>query len=227
MPAEARSLTRQSVPFGQRVSLWEGVSLYLSGVGSQRSRIAAESLLEGGARALLSWGSAGGLIPGLGPGSIILPKSIVAANQTNYSIDPKWHENLWNRLASRLHLDGGPLAESVQALACSEAKEALFRRTGAVAVDMESASVASLAREAGVPFLAVRAIADPVGQAIPRVIQSAFDGSGGLNSFRVLQGLTRYPGDLFAVVRLGLNFWAAHASLAAVRRFTDSTFCTP
>ncbi len=226
-PAEARSLTRQPVPFGRQVSFRDGVSIYLSGIGPHRSRLAAESLLKERASALLSWGSAGGLVPDLRPGIIILPKTVVAANQTKYLVDPKWHEDLWNRLAGHLDLDSRPLAESAQILVDSRAKEALFRQTGATAVDMESASVASAAREAGIPFLAVRAIADPVGQAIPRGVQFAFDSLGRLNPFRVLSGLTKRPGEILGVVRLGLSFRAAHASLAAARRLTGGTFCLP
>ncbi len=226
-PAEARSLTRQPVPFGRQANLGDGVSLYLSGVGPHRSRLAAESLLKEGASALLSWGSAGGLVPGLRPGSMILPKTVVAANQVNYPVDLKWHEALWNRLAGHMDLDSRPLAESAQILAHPSAKEALFRQTDAVAVDMESASIALAAHEKGVPFLAIRAIADPVGQAIPEAIQMAVDTSGSVNPFRVVSGLIKRPGDILAVVRLGLGFRAAHASLATVRRLTGGAFCTP
>jgi adenosylhomocysteine nucleosidase len=226
-PAEARSLTRQPVPFGRQVSLRENVSLYLSGVGQAPSRLAAESLLKGGACALLSWGSAGGLVSGLRPGSIILPKNVIAADQTNYPVDPKWHECLWRRLTGHLDIHSEPLAESIQILAYPEMKEALFRQTGAIAVDMESASVASVAHGAGVLFLAIRAIADSVDQVIPRTIQSAFDGFGRLNSLRAIRGLAKHPGDVFPLVRLGFGFRAAHGSLAAVRRLTDGAFCAP
>lgn len=226
-PAEARSITRQPVPFSRQVNLREDVSLYLSGVGAQRSRLAAESLLQRGACALLSWGTAGGLVPGLRPGSVILPNTLITADQTNHLIDLKWHEALWNRLTGHLDLHSDPLAESTQILAYPREKETLFRQTGAVAVDMESASVESVAHEAGVPFLAVRAIADPIDQAIPRTIQFAFDSFGGLNPFRLLGGIAKHPGDILAVIRLGLNFRAAHASLSTVRRLTGGTFCAP
>ena len=226
-PAEVRSLTRQLVPFARQVSLREDVSLYLSGVGQAPSRLGAESLLKGGACALLSWGSAGGLVSGIRPGSIILPKNVIAADQTNYPVNLKWHECLWSRLTGHLDLHSEPLAESIQVLAYPEAKEILYTQTGAIAVDMESASVASVARGAAVPFLAIRAIADSVDQAIPRAIQSAFDGFGRLNSFRVIRGLAKHPGDVLPLVRLGFGFRAAHGSLAAVRRLTDGAFCAP
>ena len=225
IPAEVRSLTRQRVSFGRRIILGEGVSVYLAGIGKTRSHLAAESLVEGGARALLSWGCAGGLVSTLRSGSVILPKNVIGADQTIYHADQKWHECLWSRLTSHLDVHDGLLVEGSTILADPEEKQALFERTGAIAVDMESASIASAAHDAGVPFLAIRAIADPVGQTIPRAIQSGVDGLGRLSFLKVIGELAKRPRGLLGMIRLGLSFRAAQASLAVVSRLTDSGFC--
>ena len=52
-------------------------------------------------------------------------------------------------------------------LATEDAKRAAWRETGALAVDMESAVVARAADAAGIPFLVLRAIADPAVRELP------------------------------------------------------------
>ncbi|HEX2924489.1 MAG TPA: hypothetical protein VHS28_10755 [Chloroflexota bacterium] len=48
-------------------------------------------------------------------------------------------------------------------------KDAVGKSFGAVAVDMESYWVAAISKDRRVPFLAVRAISDQLGQSLPRV----------------------------------------------------------
>src|SRR5512136_3365669 len=88
VPPEARSLAKYSVTDDQPVRLREGVTLGVSGVGPRRAGLASRRLLEKGVTALLSWGSAGGLSPKLSPGSLILPKIIVASDRSVYHVDP-------------------------------------------------------------------------------------------------------------------------------------------
>jgi len=213
MPAEARTLTRRLIPFGGEVCLREGVFLYLGGVGPTRSRLAAEALLGRGADALLSWGSAGGLVSNLPPGSLVLPKTVIAADQTAYPVDMKWHAD--------------PMAESPAVLARPAEKKALFRRSGAIAVDMESAAVAAVAQKAKIPFMIIRAIADTVDRTVPQSILAAVDGFGRLRFFELLKGIVKRPTELLALVQLARDFRAACASLAAVARLTGGNFLAP
>ena len=61
-----------------------------------------------------------------------------------------------------------PILESPTIVAGIADKAQLFARVGAAAVDMESGVVARAAARAGVPFLAIRAIADAANTGIPR-----------------------------------------------------------
>jgi adenosylhomocysteine nucleosidase len=54
-------------------------------------------------------------------------------------------------------------------------KAALFRETGALAVDMESEAVAAACRAAAVPLLVVRTISDPAGAPLPVPFAEWFD----------------------------------------------------
>ncbi len=222
MSAEARSLTRQAIAYGQSFQLPEGPLIQVSGVGSNKARRAALNLLEKGARALASWGSAGGLTVTLSPGALILPQRVLAANGAVYPADPEWHERLRKHLSVYIDLHIGPLAESPAILKRSSEKMALFDRTGSIAVDMESAAIAAVAHEANVPFVAIRVIADPSDMTIPESVLSAVDDFGRLRPLRLLREVARRPINGFALIRLTRVFQAAHASLAAVARLTGN-----
>ncbi len=188
----------------------------ISGVGPKRAFSAAQALLEQGATSLLSWGSAGGLIPTLSPGSLVLPKVIVAVDGTVYPVNAAWHGHLCSQLKRKVDLHEGRLAESGTVVVCPAEKSTLFHETGAIAVDMESAALAAVAHEAGVPFVVIRAVADPVNLTIPRSALEAFDEFGELIPLRFLRTFARHPIELPALIRLGLDFRAAQITLATV-----------
>jgi adenosylhomocysteine nucleosidase len=227
MVAEARILSKGPIAPGELILLPGGAMLLLSGIGANRARVAAQALLEKGATALVSWGSAGGLMPVLPPGSLILPERILGADQSVYPADPVWHERLCSRLKGYVDPQRGVLAESKQVLATRAEKAALLRRTGAVAVDMESASIAQIAKEAGIPFMAIRAIADGAQLDMPRSALDSIDEFGRVRPMRLLSLMARHPVELFALLRMGRNFRAAETTLARVALRAGSCFLCP
>ncbi len=60
--AEARCLSARPIKPNNLTELEHGVLLWQCGVGAERAQQAARSLLDAGATALLSWGTAGGWI---------------------------------------------------------------------------------------------------------------------------------------------------------------------
>jgi adenosylhomocysteine nucleosidase len=220
--AEARSLTKEAIPNGQLIRLREGAVLNVSGIGPTRAASASKILLEEGATALLSWGSAGGLSPKLPPGSLILPKTIIASDQSLYRVDAGWHNRLCNRLKGHIDFNTDPLAESTTVVCTPVEKASLFRRTGAVGVDMESAAVAAVAGKARVPFIAVRAVADAMDTILPASTLNAFDEFGRLRLFRLILGLAGHPAELPAILRMARSYRAAQKTLAAVARLTEN-----
>ena len=217
---EARSLTKHPVVKG-------GALLQISGIGAKRAHLAARTLLEKGATSLLSWGSAGGLIPGLSPGSLVLPKNIIAVDGSVYPVAATWRESLRAQLKEKVNLHEGLLVESITVVTRPEEKVTLFQQTGAIAVDMESAAVAAEAQGAGVPFMAIRAVADPVGITLPQSALASFDESGKLTPWRLLKALAKNPIELFALIRLGRNFRAAQSTLSIVARLAGSKLFVP
>ncbi len=227
MTGEALSLTRQVIAKGQSFRDPEGVRVHISGVGEQRARLAGRKLIESGAKALVSWGSAGGLTSQVSPGSLILPHRIVSADGFIYEVDSIWHERLFRRLAGHIDLHTGLLAESKAVLTSPSEKRALFDSTGAIAVDMESAAVVAVAHQAGVPFVAIRAIADRADLTVPQSVLRSLDEFGRLRPLSFLRELFVRPNDLFLLIRLARDFRTAQASLVAVAGLAGSDLLAP
>ncbi len=224
--AEARILHRGAIVPRQLIRLAGGGLLIQSGIGPLRAQTAAQALMDWGATALMSWGSAGGLLPGLSPGTLILPEKIFGSDQSVYAVDSLWRERLSQCLKGHLDLHGEAIIESVKVLASSLEKAALWRKTGAVATDMESASIAGVAKERRAPFLAIRVITDPAEMPIASSLLHSVDEFGRVRLCWLGRGLMKKPLDIFGLVRLMLNFRAARASLAeAFLRGGDQLLC--
>jgi adenosylhomocysteine nucleosidase len=225
--AEARSLMKQRIAVGQLIHLREGVLIQISGIGAERAGLAARTLLKNGATALLSWGSAGGLIAKISAGSLILPKAVIAADRSVYPIDAVWHERLFKRLDGFLDIHTEVLAESTTILTNSMEKRDLSYKTGAIAVDMESAAIAVVAQEADLPFMIVRATADTADMVIPLSVLTAMDEFGRSSLLKVIRGLIKHPAELRELIRLEQNFRAAQTTLAKVARLAGSNLLVP
>jgi len=222
--AEARTLTKAPIPSGELIYLSGGATLIVSGVGPTRAARTSRALLESGATALLSWGSAGGLASRVSPGSLILPKTVIASDRSLYHVDASWHERLCHRLKGHVDFHTEPLVESSRVVRTSADKATLFHETGAVGVDMESGAVAAVAREARVRFMVVRAVADAADTTLPESALNAVDEFGRLNFFKLIQGLAKDPTELLALVRIARNYRTAKGSLVAVARLVGKDF---
>ncbi len=223
---EGYCLTGEWVPVGGRAPLPKGTGwLAVSGVGPGRAQKAVEPLIVAGATALVSWGFAGGLDPRLAPGTLILPESIAASPQGR--IDLAWRQEVIAALDGRLPIIGGALAHAQRALVSPSEKAVLARKTGAVAVDQESAILAREADRIGVPFLALRAILDPAGQALPYRVTEKADSLGEVPTRWLVGELFRHPGELRPFMALLKPFGRARRRLHSVARLADPIFQAP
>jgi len=225
--AEARILTRAPISAGELIYLPEGSMVILSGMGARRAHSAARVLLEKGATALMSWGFAGGLLPRISAGSLILPEVVIAPDQSVYHVDPIWHERLCRLLETTVQFYRGILVESSAVLTGCAEKTASFHRIGAIAVDMESASVALVAKEARLPFTVIRAIVDNAEMFIPRSALNSIDEFGRVHPLRLLTCLARRPAEFTTLLRLGRNFQAARNTLHTVFSRIGSNMLCP
>ncbi|MFH0340851.1 MAG: purine phosphorylase [Chromatiales bacterium] len=222
LSAEARCIAKAgAVPGLMRIG---DTLLYVSGIGQARARQAAEALVAQGARALLSWGTAGALASALRPGDVILPDTILVSD-IPFPVDAAWRTRLAARLAQHLTVHTGALLHTTEVIRTADKKRMLFERTGALAVDMESAAVAQVARRAKIPFAVLRAIVDPQTMAIPAAALTAIDELGRPRIAGLLAALAREPRDLLALVRLSACFRAALASLKRAAGIAGTDLC--
>ena len=165
------------------------------------AEVAAEELVAGGARALVSFGLAGGLDPELKPGHLLIPRTVLAAGQS-WRTDPELDRRL-----------GGPTEELLlgesAVVSSAAATRQLWHTTGAAAVDLESGAVAQVAARHDLPFAVLRAVCDPARRSLPRSALAALDAGGRVRTLRLLASLFLHPLDLPGLVAL-----AADASLA-------------
>jgi adenosylhomocysteine nucleosidase len=160
----------------------------------------ADDLIARGATALISFGIAGGLADALPTGTLVIASGVVVRNAT-IATDPAWCERLLACVpdaVSGLVLGGDRIIGRIQQ------KTELFRRTGALAVDLESGGVARAAASVGLPFAVIRAIADSATSELPPAALVGLGGEGGIALGAVLGSLWREPrqlAQLFATAR--------------------------
>jgi adenosylhomocysteine nucleosidase len=161
---------------------------------------------------------AGGLDPALAAGTIFLPDEVISREGGTIATARDWRERLASALATQHPVTQGRLLTSRTAVGSPAEKAALFRATGAVAVDMESLAVAEVASAHQLPFIAVRVIVDSAADALPQAVTAAADNEGHLQIWRLIGALARTPADLAPLLRLARRYRAANRSLAAVAR---------
>jgi adenosylhomocysteine nucleosidase len=218
LAAEARHLCQGAPRPGAITELPGGALLIVSGMGGPAAAAAARMLVKAGANALLSFGLAGGLDPGLVAGTVCLPAEVVSREGVAVPTTRLWREALRLALASRCLVTGGKLLTSPVAIDSVEQKALVFRETGACLVDMESLSVGQVAGEHRLAFMAVRVIVDTARDALPPVVSRAAGQSGQVPLLRLIAELSLHPQELPAMLRLGARYRAASRSLAAVAR---------
>jgi adenosylhomocysteine nucleosidase len=179
------------------------VHVACSGGSAERARAEATRLVAEGAAALVSFGLAGGLAPELRPGDLLLPETVRIAGARVWPVNPIWRERVHACLvAAGLRPGAGVIVGSERIVATATDKRALFDATGAQAVDMESHEVAAVAAAAGLPFLVLRALADPYDQVIPQVAREALRPDGRVRFQGLLGGLFRERGGAMALLGL-------------------------
>lgn len=182
-----------------------------------RARACAERLVAQGATGIVSFGLAGGLDPALAPGALLLPERVISPDGAVYPTDPAWRRSLEAMTGAE---KASTLLGSDTVVATPADKARLFRETGAAAVDMESHVAASVAAAAKLPFLVVRAVADPAARTIPRAAMAGLDAEGRTLVLPVILALTKRPGELPGLLRLAAD---SRAGFETLRRVASAT----
>jgi len=199
---------RRRVP-GAPVRAWwcerngRSVLVLETGIGPDRAAAAVAWLLEGGARGapaqrppfVLAAGFAGGLQPGLGVGAVVTATEVTDGQGQVWPVP--WPTTV------RLRSHPGRLLSVPRLVGCPHEKQALGQRHQALAVDMETATVARLCAERGVPLGCLRVISDDAHTRLAPQLVTLLSGER-ISPLRTLLAVGRSPGltsDLWRLAR--------------------------
>ncbi|QNK01177.1 purine and other phosphorylase-like protein, family 1 [Dyella telluris] len=226
LAAEAHALTPRSLRVREATRLDAGSSIYLSGMGQEAARLGALALIEAGAQALVSFGVAGGLAPGLRSGTLLCPACVLDERSHDYQPDPSWRAALLQRLAATnlpLMAQGSLLSLPVPLLTATE-KGAMRERHQSLAVDMESAAIARVADEYRIPFVVLRAVVDERDDHVPAALQAGIDAWGRPLAARMLLALLRRPQLLAELPGLAARMGNATRTLRATAKAVGASW---
>ena len=239
--SEARCFKHGKLPAQQPVELNEKTLLILSGMGRGRARQAAQNLVDAGADCLAVVGTAGALAPSLRSGDLVVAQQVCEENE-KYTVSAGLSEQAIKWLSresdgrpgyfarncpqivlrvlkvlrmSQTRIHKGLLACATEPVASAAQKQKLFERTGALAVDMESAGALEIAGRYGLPTLVLRAIIDDAGMALPDTALRRVDAFGEVDATRLMLDLARSPVQIPTIARLA---HAAHCANTTLKR---------
>ncbi len=218
LPQELRSLTKKRIPYGSCLALNEHLFVVLSGMGEKAASDGGLVLVEKGADALISWGSAAALHPQLRPGSFIIPEKILTEDGGVFFADANLRNRILQLIDPGSKVFSEPLYGSPSLLSSPNEKKALFQKTGAIAADMESTGLAKIAADFRLPFVALRAISDSAQMHLPTAIANSFNSQGELGLLKLTIQLILHPAEWRAVFQLANGFKKASNSLSCLAK---------
>lgn len=163
------AVPQESRDFRRALAEWKGEEIRVAHVGMGESSAAKEMarlLAREKPRLLICAGFGGGLDERLQIADVLIAE--------NYS-DPEWLAQARNLPGSDLSYFFGPLVSQATTAETPAAKAALARQSGAMAVDMETATVSAACQAADVPVLAIRSISDTLSMEIPLPLEVCYD----------------------------------------------------
>lgn len=182
-----------------------GFMVQVGGGTPEGARLMAQKLVDKGAKALLSFGLAGGLQPGLQPGTVLVPATVITPTKT-FACDTELMAFLGFANASPL-LAGQKIAATVAE------KTALFSRYHAASIDLESGAVAEIATQNALPFAVLRAVTDPAERTLPPAALVALKDDGSLDSWRLICSILHQPTQISDLIKVGQDAKAARRNL--------------
>jgi adenosylhomocysteine nucleosidase len=191
-----------------------------TGVGRTRAAAATRLLIERfSPQGIVSFGFAGGLVAELARGTLIIGTEVVCEDWAR-----QWTvacRNLAEQFRVAADAEGllthqGILFTSRQLVTDPTAKAQLRAESGACAVDMETAAIVEAADEAGLPWVAVRAIVDSASDALSPVCLATLREDGHVAMGRLLWMIGRSPPVLRHIIRLARDTSVARRHLSRV-----------
>ena len=214
--------------FEARIAAGPGVQVICSGDGrdlaSKLTAAIAEVRARGrGYQGLVSFGVAGGLAPQLPTGACVVGSHVLSGSRS-MPTDREWSEKLLRTIPDSV---SGMLLGVPAPIAHPDDKRALYLKTGAIAVDMESHIVAAVGLAHEVPVAAIRVITDPARRSLPVSAVAAMRPNGTTNIAAMLRSVLKRPRELPALFQTALDARAARATLVRGRHLLGPAFTLP
>ena len=213
--AESRSRLRHSDGYDVwRIGDAEALVI-VGGVGRKRCIQAVRQLIEAGAQWIVSAGFAGGLDPVAAVGDVIAASRILSQADPSDVLesDPRLLPAVPPSGKFGFVIRHADLVTIDKVVCAASEKAAIYRSTGAAAMDMESHAAAQECRRAGVPFLAVRSISDAADEDLPGIIPVM---TTTISAIRRLALLCSDPGVWYRLARLRAQARTAGDNLGEV-----------
>ncbi len=217
-------------PYGSESVVRVGVDgrellLARTGIGPQNAEAAARRLLdEGSVAAAIALGVAAGLSPQLQTGDLIVGDRVIlhrrdGTPRQTFPCDAELQESALTVIRrSGERYQHGPIMTVDQIVLPAAEKRGLAAESGAIAVDMESAAIASAASAHAVPFLAIRGILDPVEEDLEIAFDQFLDERGEPRPLPLIRYLVTHPKALARLVGLASRTKTACARLGDLLR---------
>jgi len=190
-----------------------------SGMGFKRSANAARALMiVANPRFVISFGVAGAVEDDLQIGDVVLSRAACILDQ---GIPAQFHrlasfsDAAWQAAAQALDLRGARLYSGTAIT--TSGSQIVLRQVATIEhpiLEMETAGIAQVLEEKGIPLLSVRAISDCPREPIPFDLNGTTDEEGNLRLGRLIRMVMRQPKILFQSGRLLRNVKRAAANAA-------------
>ncbi|HXW42391.1 MAG TPA: phosphorylase [Xanthobacteraceae bacterium] len=214
--------------FEARIAAGPGVHVICSGDGRNLAAKLTAAIREArslmrGCPGIISFGVAGGLAPHLSPGTCVVGSAVLSGTN-RMPTSAEWSQKLLQTIPDAV---SGMLLGVTAPIAHPDEKRALYLKTGAIAVDMESHIVAAVGSAHDLPVAAIRVITDPAKRALPASAVAAMRPNGTTNIAAMLRSVLQRPRELPALVQTALDARAARATLVRGRHLLGPAFVLP
>ncbi|WP_267847918.1 hypothetical protein [Robbsia betulipollinis] len=138
-----------------------------------------------------------------------------------HPVDARWLERL---VAALPHAACVDFVGSATPVVSAAQKQLLHRRTGAAAVDMESAALARVAATHGLPFVVCRVVIDRASHTLPAAALAGMHADGGTRILPVIASLLRHPAQLPSLLALANDARRARRTMTGLARHMPPGF---
>jgi adenosylhomocysteine nucleosidase len=186
----------------------------------------SKRFIDQGCNALLSFGIAGALVPGVQVGDTVVSTGVINAKRDIFFADNSWLQRVIVLLEQELSsVHTGLVYGSDKIISTPQLKSEIYANSKAICVDMETHNMALVASRASIPFLAIRVISDDTRRSIPSVALGVIGENGKPLIGHVIGRLLRHPNQIPALMALSRDMETALVTLRCVPRILGPLLC--